>query len=163
MPLCWMVMGPGIVHQRDLGVSDALKQRLASFADLPITAHLLLPGDHLVARRFFGLYTHHGVYVGQHQVIHYAPAASESQKARVQLSSLNGFSHGSRLYRRRYIGVRKGDRHTVVARAKSCLGEAEYALLNNNCEHFAEWCVRGERSSAQVERRYLTAFYLSRS
>lgn len=38
----------------------------------------------------------------------------------------------------------------TVARAKSKLGEEEYALPFNNCEHFAIWCKTGVHESHQV-------------
>jgi len=39
----------------------------------------------------------------------------------------------------------------VVRRARSRLGERCYDLLENNCEHFCEWCLRGTARSFQVE------------
>ena len=40
----------------------------------------------------------------------------------------------------------------TVERARSCLGQGEYDLLTQNCEHFAMWCKTGVKESAQVER-----------
>jgi hypothetical protein len=39
----------------------------------------------------------------------------------------------------------------IVLRARSRLGECRYDILNNNCEHFCNWCLRGESRSPQVE------------
>jgi hypothetical protein len=39
----------------------------------------------------------------------------------------------------------------VIRRARSRVGEDRYRLLTNNCEHFCEWCLRGEARSYQVE------------
>lgn len=39
----------------------------------------------------------------------------------------------------------------VVSRARSRLGEREYHLLKNNCEHFAMWCKTGISVSEQVK------------
>jgi hypothetical protein len=39
----------------------------------------------------------------------------------------------------------------TVERAKSKLGESEYNLAVNNCEHFAIWCKTGLSESKQVE------------
>jgi Lecithin retinol acyltransferase len=33
------------------------------------------------------------------------------------------------------------------------LGESDYRLLTNNCEHFCNWCLSGVSRSAQVEGR----------
>jgi hypothetical protein len=64
--------------------------------------------------------------------------------------SLEYFAHG------RAIRVRhdrpRFDRHEVVARARSRLGERSYRILTNNCEHFCEWCLNGASRSTQVER-----------
>ena len=39
----------------------------------------------------------------------------------------------------------------VVQRAMSRLGERNYDLWNNNCEHFANWCRSGDHSSPQID------------
>lgn len=39
----------------------------------------------------------------------------------------------------------------TIARAKSRLGEDEYSLITNNCEHFAIWCKTGVHESHQVD------------
>ncbi|MBR9911110.1 MAG: lecithin retinol acyltransferase family protein [Gammaproteobacteria bacterium] len=38
----------------------------------------------------------------------------------------------------------------VITRAKSRLGEKNFNLLFNNCEHFASWCVTGISNSDQI-------------
>jgi HRAS-like suppressor 3 len=40
----------------------------------------------------------------------------------------------------------------VVRRTRSRLGENDYRLLTNNCEHFCSWCLNGVSHSAQVQR-----------
>ena len=40
----------------------------------------------------------------------------------------------------------------IVQRALSRIGEDHYHVLTNNCEHFCEWCLRGEHRSYQVDR-----------
>lgn len=39
----------------------------------------------------------------------------------------------------------------TIERAKSKLGEDEYSLIFNNCEHFAIWCKTGISESRQIE------------
>ncbi|XP_068726964.1 uncharacterized protein [Montipora capricornis] len=41
----------------------------------------------------------------------------------------------------------------VVSRARSRLGEREYHLLKNNCEHFAMWCKTGRSLSEQAKEK----------
>lgn len=40
----------------------------------------------------------------------------------------------------------------TIDRAKSRLGERDYSLPFNNCEHFAIWCKTGLSNSSQVDR-----------
>jgi hypothetical protein len=65
--------------------------------------------------------------------------------------TLEAFADGRSLY------VKLNERaayeaEAIVARARSRLGENRYRLTTNNCEHFCEWCLRGESRSEQVER-----------
>lgn len=105
-------------------------------------------GAHLITRRAF--YSHHGIYAGSSRVIHYSGLADGWHRGPVEDVSLERFAHG-RAIRVRYeppgfIG------REVVERARSRLGEQRYRLLTNNCEHFCEWCVRGEPRSFQVDK-----------
>jgi hypothetical protein len=108
----------------------------------PLAAHLVTPR---------GIYTHHGVYVGNGRVIHYAGFAGRLGRGPVEDVSLEQFAHGH-VVRVRNAGHARFDRAEVVERARSRLGEASYRILTNNCEHFCEWCLRGEHRSGQVER-----------
>ena len=40
----------------------------------------------------------------------------------------------------------------TIRRAMERLGEEEYNLITNNCEHFAMWCKTGESVSCQVNQ-----------
>jgi len=114
---------------------------LAAGDEPPVGSHLVTP------RRG---YTHHGIYVGAGKVVHYAGLARGWQRGAVEEVSLAGFGHGQAVW----VGsCRKPcfDRAEVARRARSRLGENRYRLLTNNCEHFCEWCLRGEGRSAQVE------------
>ncbi|MDR7283171.1 hypothetical protein J2X84_001995 [Pseudomonas corrugata] len=107
----------------------------------------LLAGSHLIVGR--ALYTHHGIYVGHDQVIHYSGMASGINKGCVELTSVEVFSQGKTIkvktYRKSpFTGAQ------ICRRAKSKLGENRYNILFNNCEHFATWCVTGEHSSEQA-------------
>jgi len=64
--------------------------------------------------------------------------------------SLAEFSRGRRIRVRSHDGGYSIE--TVVARARSRLGEDGYRLLSNNCEHFCEWCVHGRNRSLQIEQ-----------
>ena len=108
----------------------------------PLGAHIVTP------RRW---YTHHGIYVGAGEVVHYEGLSSSMRRGPVTKVSLDEFSHGRPVSLRDeargpYCGLE------VVARACSRLGEDAYDLLRNNCEHFCSWCLVGAAHSPQAER-----------
>ena len=107
------------------------------------------PGSHLISPRHG--YTHHGIYVGDGKVVHYAGLARGQFRGRIEEVSLAQFAYG------RSVWTRSSDLpafvpQEVVRRARSRVGENRYRILRNNCEHFCEWCLRGESRSYQVER-----------
>jgi hypothetical protein len=108
----------------------------------PLGAHLTTPRIGFV---------HHGVYVGAGKVIHCGAASWLLPRGPVEEVSLSSFSRGRPVSVRR-AGPARFDPPEVVARARSRVGEDCYRLLTNNCEHLAEWCLRGRRRSYQVER-----------
>ena len=95
-------------------------------------------------------YTHHGIYVGNGKVVHYPGLSRGWRAGPVEDVSLAEFARGRPVRVRPHISARF-DRDDVVARARSRLGEDCYRILSNNCEHFCEWCVRGENRSPQIE------------
>ena len=101
------------------------------------------PGSHLVSSRLG--YTHHGIYVGNGEVVHYLLDEG------VTLSDLEEFSCGNAVWVRTHPGAPYSGEE-CARRALSRLGEDQYNLVFNNCEHFATWCATGEQRSPQVER-----------
>jgi Lecithin retinol acyltransferase len=109
--------------------------------NLPLGAHLTTP-----RRR----YVHHGVYVGEGRVVHYAGSSRMLRRGPVEEVSLEEFTRGHTLHVKanaapRYVG------QAAVERARSRLGEDRYRVLSNNCEHFAEWVISGTSRSLQVQ------------
>ena len=107
------------------------------------------PGSHVISPRRG--YMHHGIYVGDGRVVHYAGLARRQFRGRIQEVSLAQFASG------RSVWIRSSDLpgfvpQEVMRRARSRVGENRYRILRNNCEHFCEWCLRGESRSYQVER-----------
>lgn len=89
-------------------------------------------GDHIKVGR--GIYTHHGIYVGNDMVIHYADGY-------VHKATLDDFTQGLAITK-----VLSGKTYSVseiIRRAESRLYESSYDLIFNNCEHFARWCRSG--------------------
>jgi len=107
---------------------------------------------HLVVRKFG--YTHHGLYCGLDEsnepyVIHYSGLADGLQAGPVETISLHDFCSGGSVYMQPHSD-RKYAREESVRRAKTRLGEHEYNLHSNNCEHFVNWCISGHHFSDQV-------------
>jgi len=106
-------------------------------------------GAHLVTPR--GWYEHHGIYVGDGRVVHYAGYCHGLHTGPVEEVSLEQFCAGHGFALR--LHARSGYTPTeIVERARSRIGERRYDLLANNCEHFCEWAIMGRSSSVQVER-----------
>lgn len=105
-------------------------------------------GDHIYVDR--GVYTHHGIDMGDGWAIHFASADGTKIGALIRWVTIEDFAAKSDVKVQSY-GVRF-DAQQASERAWSMLGQSGYDLFANNCEHFATWCVTGERSSAQVER-----------
>jgi hypothetical protein len=40
----------------------------------------------------------------------------------------------------------------IIDRARSRVGECAYRILDNNCEHFCNWCITGLSRSLQAQR-----------
>lgn len=92
-----------------------------------------------------GLYQHHGIDGGDDTVIHYSKAREEAEISR---TSYESFSWGNRVYPVRQSLIYAPE--IVIERATSRLGERQYDLLQNNCEHFANWCTTGRSESRQL-------------
>ena len=106
-------------------------------------------GDRVYAYRNLwqidGLYQHHGIDCGDGTVIHYRKPSEA-----IERTDLATFSQGNPIYVAEYSDGFGYIPDAVVERAESRLGEQEYNLLFNNCEHFASWCKTGVSDSRQV-------------
>lgn len=110
----------------------------------------LHPGSHLSVSR--GVYEHHGIYIGNNQVIHYSGFAEAFNKGCIEQTTLEKFLDGRDQFTVVNYPTNKVlyTNQQIVERASRCLGEDNYNLVFNNCEHFACWCVTGEKRSEQV-------------
>jgi HRAS-like suppressor 3 len=104
-------------------------------------------GTHLATQRRG--YVHHGIYIGNGRVIHYAGLSRGFGRGPVEAISIEHFASGSGFQvvqhpHAQYTGLE------VARRAASRLGEQNYRLLTNNCEHLCLWCVFGQGRSDQV-------------
>ncbi|KAL3728030.1 hypothetical protein ACJRO7_032732 [Eucalyptus globulus] len=126
----------------------------------------LTPGEHIYTYRRYGLYTHHGIYVGEGYVIHFTRTGVDNtsldsfRREGKKLHPLHSYAYGRPLLE--YWLTRWGTRTTlldtkspeeVVNKAWELYGGdsfGKYDLINNNCEHFATFCRIGVRASAQT-------------
>jgi hypothetical protein len=97
-------------------------------------------------------YQHHGVYVGRGQVVHYSGLSGFWQCGPVEEVPLSRFASGRPVRLVSHLEPHYSPEE-IVRRARSRLGESDYRLLTNNCEHFCNWCLSGVSRSAQVEGR----------
>ncbi len=105
-----------------------------------------------------GLYYHHGIYIDDNNVVHFASLEPGKEldpaSASVVCTSLEQFLKGGTLEVRSYneseLKVKRSETE-IVNVALSRLGEKGYNIINNNCEHFSNDCVFGERKSEQTE------------
>ncbi len=104
-------------------------------------------GDHIYVER--GLYTHHGIDMGDGWVIHFSSTDGSKSDASIRWARIEDFARDGTVQVRTY-GTHF-DAEQVAERARSMLDQSGYHLFSNNCEHFVTWCVTGEHSSAQVE------------
>lgn len=114
-------------------------------------------GNHIRVSR--GLYCHHGVYISNDEVIHFTGKDADNildwSKNEVIKTNLNEFMRGDKLEVKEYTDDELDDLYPVehiILYARACLGDKEYDLIFNNCEHFANTCTLGRFRSKQVER-----------
>jgi len=131
----------------DKGHDLSSRQPLA--LEPPLGAHLM------TSRRG---YSHHGVYIGRGRLIHYAGLSGGIwQCGPVEEVSLLRFARGQPVTIVDHPCC-AFSAEEVVRRARSRIGENDYRLLTNNCEHFCNWCLDGINYSAQVEPRLRLPF-----
>lgn len=103
-------------------------------------------GDHIRVSR--PGYFHHGIDCGDGYVIHYTGEIGQKSNASICKEPLQNFANGVQVETMKYDSCRAAD--DVIQRANSRIGEENYSLFFNNCEHFARWCKTGEAQSEQV-------------
>lgn len=140
-----------IISQPDLGlILDVDPQEIWNYTQCK-------KGDHIRVSR--GLYSHHGVYISDEEVIHFTGTDDDSvldwSKCEVIKTDIDDFLCCGTLEVKEYTEEELDDLYPVehiVHYARVCLGDAGYNLVINNCEHFANMCTLGRFRSKQVER-----------
>ena len=99
--------------------------------------------DHLQVPRRHGLFNHHGIDLGDGTVAHYLEGRE------ILRSPISEFSQGEVVSVLNHANASPAG--VTLRRAMGRLGEQNYNLLLNNCEHFATWCKTGRHRSGQVD------------
>jgi hypothetical protein len=101
----------------------------------------------------FLTFRHFGIDVGDGTVIHFVGDGERtiSTSNSIQHTSMEKFLKGGKL---KVDGLASltYDRDEIVSRSMSKVGSnfGGYDLVDNNCEHFANWCASATRTSRQV-------------
>jgi len=105
------------------------------------------------------LYYHHGIYVGNNQVIHFGNGDINDTKHpelnTVHQSSVEEFLDGGLLEVRVYSKDEKKkllSTKKIIENAINGLGRKGYDFLKDNCEHFSNECAFGIKYSAQTNK-----------
>ena len=113
-------------------------------------------GDHIRVNR--GLYSHHGIYITDDCVIHFAPPNStgtiDPSSAMVVNTNLEAFLNGGllevRIFNEEELKTKRNPQD-IVNYAFSRIGDKGYNIISNNCEHFVNECLFGVKKSNQVD------------
>lgn len=96
---------------------------------------------------------HHAILdTAAREVIHYCYTFDDPTN-KVRVESLEHFEVGrSGQWQVKRIPTSLEHAQQILARARSRVGEAEYSLVSNNCEGFANWCFDEYTRSGQVRQ-----------
>ena len=100
-----------------------------------------------------GLYKHFGIYINDDCVIHYDGKIDDKflRNMCIRQTNMDRFLAGKTNFQIYNSKTCKIDPLDVINRAKSRIGEEEFNLIFNNCEHFGLWCKTGVSKSNQVD------------
>ncbi|VVO22976.1 hypothetical protein PS726_04365 [Pseudomonas fluorescens] len=117
--------------------------------NLPVGAHLISP------RKF---YMHHGIHLGGGDVAHYSGFSNSLKSGPIEVTDLEIFANGKSVWMLQEKCEYSSDE--IANRARSRIGESQYKILSNNCEHFCSWCISGKSYSDQVKAYLHCPLYL---
>jgi hypothetical protein len=141
-----------IVGLAATGVGTTYVSRKATREQQMSTDISIRPGSHVKVS--FGMYDHHAIFCGEvggeNMVIEYAGMGGTGYSA-IRFRPYDDFKRDRKVVLCSYPTNYSADE--VIDRARSRMGEDEYDLVRNNCEHFAHWCTTGVSFSKQVNQR----------
>lgn len=104
------------------------------------------PGTHLMVNLRW--YQHHGISLGDGRVVHFGRGVFDMVNACIEVVSEDVFSAGKQI--KVVESPAKFEPDVIVRRALDRVGERDYELFENNCEHFVGWCRTGKIASRQA-------------
>lgn len=118
----------------------------------------LMPGDHIRVNR--GHYYHHGVFIGNGEVVHYTGESNDSIEnpdlVKVKKTSIEFFAQNSIVEVASLSLLEKlfsRNKKSRILIAINSIGMGDYDFYNNNCETFANKCCYKKQMTSQVGER----------
>ncbi len=111
-------------------------------------------GDHIRVMTDTGYY-HHAIYINDNEVIHFSTEKGFSILSRdleVKSTNIDIFTLGSDVEVKKYNERERFSAEKTVKIAKSMIGNKDYDLVFNNCEHFASFCATGRKKSEIIDK-----------
>ncbi len=118
-------------------------------------------GDHLKVKRFGGIYSHHGIYLGDAKVVHLTGGIKQgipvlsggNGSASIQIDDIKVFENGDKsIVVNKFAKKDKKNIEDLLICVESKLGDnIPYNIILNNCEHFANELSIKTRKSQQVK------------
>jgi len=96
-------------------------------------------------------YEHYGIYIGDNKVIHYNSLDGTMRSAEISEGDMSKNFPSGKYFVLDFGSNVKFSSEDTVKRAESRLGENNYNLITNNCEHFAVWCKTDNAVSYQID------------
>ncbi|CAF0968658.1 unnamed protein product [Brachionus calyciflorus] len=120
----------------------------------------LLPGDLIEFKR--NLYSHWAIYIGNSKIVHFSGnetrlaisgvQLTEIHKAKINIDNYWDILEDSYAFRNNLFDkiLNPLPVEEILIRAYSKVGESNFSIFSNNCEHFAKYCRYGVNSSDQI-------------
>ena len=117
-------------------------------------------GDHIKVRRFGGIYSHHGVYIGESKVVHLTGGVKQGSpvylggmgNASIQIDDIHVFENGDPSTIVTSLPDKNKNIPEFIQFVESKLNDdVPYNIIMNNCEHFANELCTNTKKSKQVQ------------
>jgi hypothetical protein len=137
---------------------------LPRFLEIPLDVRnnpneYLRPGDFVLGRRCF--YEHAGIFIGNDEIVHFSASETADGKfkgvAKIMKTSWAKFcTDQTKSIRVLFNVLRHKKLEEVVETAIQSIGteKGQYSLIGNNCQHFANYCLNGEKNCPEFAKLY---------